>query len=415
MRSGSKAITRVSAIIIMALALFAAVAGAFVWQGLYSSQTSREILIGATNPLTGAAASLGSIDDWAYTRAVNLVNKNGGIFIDGMGNLNVKYISYDDQSNANAVISDIDKLVTVDKVNFLLGPTTTPLVAAAAGEAEKLHIVMVTAGTSSIALRQRGFRYIFFEYLTVDQNAETLFSALSKLPKGVRPKTVAIWAESSDLGKEFREQIESLAPQFSMTIVLDEIYAPGAIDYSDLIVKTKSVNPDIVMALPTVPDGITFMRQSKQLDLNPRLFFMGRASSSSAFHESLGKDAEYVTNVDVWTPGMNFTGNKELVEDYKTAGRDIGNAANLGSDYSAATTLLDAIKTARSLDTDKVRQVLLTHTFRTVEGSVTFNENGNAALTGILLQFQQGVLVAVYPENLATARFIYPAAPWSQR
>ena len=54
-------------------------------------------------------------------------------------------------------------------------------------------------------------------------------------------------------------------------------YAPGAKDFSDLILKAKAANADAVFALPTPPDGMTMVKQMKELGYNPKLDLFIRA------------------------------------------------------------------------------------------------------------------------------------------
>jgi branched-chain amino acid transport system substrate-binding protein len=415
----STAVTRTQAVIVIILVVVAGFVGVLAWQSFNRPQPQIYIKIGASVPLTGYASATGKAALWAYNHAVGVINQEGGIDVTGMGRLNVSLITYDDQSDPNNVISDIDRLVTVDKVNFLFGPVYTPLVAVAASEAEKLHVLLLTGGSNVLPVEEmtspNPYHYVFFEYDRLDQQATTLFEMLSSLPADIRPKTIAIWAEDSAYGTAFAAMHEKLAPNYGFTVVLDEVYPPGASDYTDLIVKTKAANPDVVIGAPTVPDGITIMHEVEQLDFNPKLIYLLRAANSGTFANILGKDADYVISTQGWRPEWTYPGNRELVANYTAAGGDIGTASDLGEYYSLATTLFDAIKIASSLDTETIRQVLLTNTFSTVEGPIVFNDRGVATLTIAVWQYQQGQQVTVYPAALATASLLYPAPPWSQR
>lgn len=352
---------------------------------------------------------------WAYQHAVNQTNDNGGILINGTTRLMVKLIVYDDKSDVNTEISNIDRLVTIDKVDFLLGPVGTPIVAAAAGEAEKLHILMVTGGTSSLALKLKGWNYVFIPFESTDQEVGVFLEMLSKLPAASRPSTIAEWSENTALGKEFGAQVEQLAPQYGFKVVLDEVYPPGATDYTDLIVKTKALNPDVVMGEPTPPDAISLIRQSKQLDFSPTLFYLHRGSIAGGFYQALGKDAEDTTYAFMW--GINFPtpGNKDLVTAYNASGYNPAKAGAMGAWYAMAQVLLEAITSAGSLNSANVIQAIKSSSFETVAGTIKFDSRGISQVTLAIFQWQQGHQKIVYPGNLADSTLIYPAPPWSQR
>jgi branched-chain amino acid transport system substrate-binding protein len=411
-----KALTRVQAVIVIVIVVAAVVVAAFTWQSLIPPAPARQIVIGASIPITGAFAAVGGLDmQWAYQRAVDQVNANGGILINGTSRLTVKLIVYDDKSDPITDVSNIDQLVSVDKVDFLLGPAGTPIVAAAAGEAEKLHVLMVTGGTSSLALKLKGWHYVFIPFESTDQEVGVFLEMLSKLPAGIRPRTIAEWSENTALGEEFGNEVVTLAPEYGFNVTLNEVYPAGATDYTDLIVKTKAVNPDIVMGEPSPPDAITLIRQSEQLGFSPKLFYLHRGSIGGAFYQALGKAAEDSTFAFMW--GVNFPtpGNKELVAAYNASGHNPAKAGAMGAWYAMAQVLLEAIATAGSLNTGNVIQAIKNSSFQTVAGTIKFDSRGISQVTLAIFQWQQGQQRIVYPPTLADSTLIYPAPPWSQR
>jgi branched-chain amino acid transport system substrate-binding protein len=410
-----RALTKVQGLIVIVCVIVAALIGVVAWQGLNPARSQKEILIGASLSLTGFMSAFGSEQMWAYQHAVDLVNKNGGIDIDGMGKLMVRLIVYDDKTDPNMVVTNIDRLVTVDKVDFLLGNINTPLVAAAAGEAEKLRVPLITGGTSSVAMRQTGYHYTFIAFESNDDEIKVFFEMLSKIPSNSRPKTIAVWAENTGTGADYRDLVPKMAPSYGFTVVLDETYPQGATDYTDLITKTQTLEPDVVMAIPLPIDGITLMRQSKQLSFSPKLFYMERAANGADFAQALGKDAEFVTADQAWRPDWDYPGNRELVEAYNATGQNVGEHTALGEWYSLAQILLEAIQSSRSIDKETVRKTLLTNTFSTVEGQIKFNENGIDNLNAVVFQWQGTTQVTVYSDNSPSTNLIYPAPAWSQR
>ena len=65
--------------------------------GLSAAQAD-EIVIGASLPISGPLAGFGSFQQWGYKRAVDEVNKAGGISIDGTKQM-VKLIIRDDKTD----------------------------------------------------------------------------------------------------------------------------------------------------------------------------------------------------------------------------------------------------------------------------------------------------------------------------
>src|SRR5471030_246228 len=70
-----------------------------------------EIVIGASLPLSGPLAGFGSFQQWGYKRAVDEVNKAGGISIGGTKQM-VKLIIRDDKTDPNATASNTETLIS---------------------------------------------------------------------------------------------------------------------------------------------------------------------------------------------------------------------------------------------------------------------------------------------------------------
>src|ERR1700722_6306615 len=102
-----------------------------------------EIVIGASLPLSGPLAGFGSFQQWGYKRAVDEVNKAGGIAIGGKKEM-VKLIIRDDKTDPNATASNTETLISRDHGTAMLGSCTPALVNAGALVAERAKKPLVT-------------------------------------------------------------------------------------------------------------------------------------------------------------------------------------------------------------------------------------------------------------------------------
>src|SRR5438876_6869947 len=100
-------------------------------------------------------------------------------------------------------------------------------------------------------------------------------------------------------------------------VVVNVEYAPGAKDFSDLILKAKSANADVVFGLPTPPDDMTIVKQMKELGYNPKLTMLIRAPDPPVWSKNLGKDGDYVVLGPGWPQAIKWTGAKVLKKLHK--------------------------------------------------------------------------------------------------
>ena len=142
----------------VALLVAAVTAGAAAATAHATSSSSQKfdgtIKFGATMSLTGGLAAEAKTAKDGYDFIADAINKKGGIPV-GKKHYEIKIVYYDDQSNANNAVQLYDKLITQDKVDFLLGPYSSGVTLATSTEAEKYKIPMVVAHAATPAIYQR--------------------------------------------------------------------------------------------------------------------------------------------------------------------------------------------------------------------------------------------------------------------
>ena len=77
--------------------------------------------------------------------------------------------------------------------------------------------------------------------------------------------------------------------------------------------------------------------------------------------------------------------------------------------------LADAISGAGALDREKIRDAIAATNMVTVSGPVRFRQDGTAEISGVFIQWQKGYQQLVWPKEIATAPFAYPALHFNQR
>src|SRR5262245_27311993 len=102
-------------------ALLAAGVAAIAWPASDVQAQARDIKIGAPLALTGPLADEAKKQDVVWKMWLEKVNAAGGINVGGTKS-KVQIIQYDYQSDGQRVAQLAEKLITDDKVDFLLSP-----------------------------------------------------------------------------------------------------------------------------------------------------------------------------------------------------------------------------------------------------------------------------------------------------
>ncbi len=118
------------------------------------------IVLGTAMSQTGKYAREGKFYVDGYAIALDAINKAGGVKVGGKA-YSLELKMYDDQSDPNLSVRLFTRLVTSDKVNFLLGPYSSGIVIPASSVSEKYEIPMVQGGGASGKIFDRGYKYVF--------------------------------------------------------------------------------------------------------------------------------------------------------------------------------------------------------------------------------------------------------------
>jgi len=166
-------------------------------------------------------------------------------------------------------------------------------------------------------------------------------------------------------------------------------------------------------------DAALLMRQSKELNFNPKLFVGGGAGFTlPEFANNAGDAAELVFSADLWSAQLPYPGAKEYSENFQ---KRFGSATEYhGAEaYASIYVIADALKRAKETTPEAVRDSLASTDMMTAFGPVKFVSYGKKkqqnALPTYLVQWQKGILETVWPRNVATKPYIFPIPEWTQR
>ncbi len=373
--------------------------------------SAQSIKVGAVVPLTGRYGG-GAQVRAGYEIAVEHLNAAGGVVVSGK-KMPLELTLLDDESDATKTVSRLETLAAQGVVAYL-GGFGSDLHAAAASIAEKNRIPYLGVAFALAKVHQQGFRYLFSPFWKSPDIGQQTQGLLGAIPAAERPKTVAIFQEKTDWGREMATAWIEAGKAAGYQVVLNGEYAPGAKDFSDLILKAKSANADAVLGLPTPPDGMTMVKQMKELGYTPKLLLLIRAPDPPIWSKNLGKDGDYVVLAPGWHHAVKAPGVKELNDAHM---QKIGRPADpiAGPAYACVQILAAAVTRAGALERDKVRDAIAATGMSTVVGPVKFRPDGTGIVQSVFIQWLNGKQELIWPKESATAAFAYPAPAFSKR
>ncbi|MDR7482605.1 MAG: amino acid ABC transporter substrate-binding protein [Armatimonadota bacterium] len=381
-----------------------------------AAQAPPTIKVGAVVPLTGRYAAGGAQVKAGYEFAVEDTNRAGGVMVREVNRrIPLELVLLDDESDPTKTVARLETLFASHQVVAYLGGFGSDLHAAAASIAEKNRVPYLGVAFALHKIHQQGFRYLFSPFpKSPDLTRETYRFLNASIPEAQRPRRVAIFKEKTDWGDEMGGLWATRAPEFGYQAVVQEEYAVGSRDFSDIILRARAAGAEAVFAIPTPPDGFTLVRQMKELAFNAKFYLFIRAADAVVWGRNLGKDGDYFSLAPGWHNAVKYPGVRELNEKHARA---FGRPADVitGPAYANVQILADAITRAGTLDRAKIRDAVAATQMTTVMGPVRFRPDGTGMVVTVFLQWQNGRQELVWPKEFATAPLQFPAPPWGQR
>ena len=417
---------------VIVLGIVALALGAGIVQG--QQAPTGEYKIGVLEPLTGNLAVQGKLHVEGYEIMRDLINTRfGGV----MGKKLVFAVG--DAVDRSAAASEATRLAAREGVKIITGTFSSTLCGAASEAAARQNVIYWETSCVDPRMTRRNLKNVFrteidgtgFGWYNIEFIAKHLAHRLGKKTSELK---IAYLSEDSSYGQSVTESARQRAKQeFGMQEVGPEYYASSTNDLTPVILKLKATNPDILHHIARDPDAILFWRQAREQNFQVKAVVHAGATGygTPGFGKAFGNDANGPFALLEPGPGL-------IIEKLRPEGQAVERAfreavkAKTGSDVLAGGHQLAggglwvlklALDAAKTDDLDKFRTAVLSLDLpvgSAVNGwGVKFDETGqnsNARVQHYMLQWQNGSLVTVWPEEFTTHRAKWiPLGPWDQR
>ncbi|HUN97288.1 MAG TPA: ABC transporter substrate-binding protein [Bradyrhizobium sp.] len=367
-----------------------------------------------------AQAIAGASIPQAAQLAADEINAKGGV--DGR---QIQIVTYDNHSSSADSVRAFQRAVNEDKVNAVIASYISEVVLALMPWAARLKTVMVTPGAASNEISlgvHKDYdknKYTFHGYLTSASLALSVCDAAKELlVEQKHMKTAVIMSEDAAWTTPLDVGYEECLPKIGLK-VLDHIrFSPDTTDFTPIFNKIETSKPDVIITgISHVGVQPTVQWKNQQVPI-PML-----GISSQATNETFGKDtngaADGVLYQGVSGPGVAVTPKSvPFAEAFK---KKYGNYPSYAgyTAYDEVYYLADAIKRAGSTDSDKMVDALEKTDWEGTIGRVQFYGKGDqfthsikygkGLITGLLLQWQDGKQVSVWPKEVAKGQLKFPS------
>ncbi len=379
---------------------------------------SKEVKVALIVPLSGPWARQGVLEREGAEMAIDDINALGGIkALDGA---KMKLIVADTGDSAEKAKSAAQRLVAQepDLVGGI-GAWLSSFTLAVTEVTERAELPWLTLSYSD-QITDRGFHYVFQTSATADRQAELALPTVMKLAESAnekKPTTTAIVQDNTAAPVSFTKPMRAggLA-KVGLKLVADEIFTPPLSDATPLIAKVRLARPDFLFLVPTaVSDDALLLQKMTEMGIPAtRLPVVGNGAHLATPELLKATGPEILEDVIVTLANWSTKAQQDLIDRYKKRTGEPWLGQDSLCAYGHVWILKDALEKTGVADRRKVGQAI--HAMDTTEssakyfagGRIKFDERGrrvDAPL--VIVQWQKGEPVTVYPPESATAKPIW--------
>jgi branched-chain amino acid transport system substrate-binding protein len=366
-----------------------------------------DILIGVSIPLSGSLASFGGYEQWGYNTAVNDLNKAGGLMIAGQPH-KVRLIVLDDKTDPSVTQSNTETLISRERVVAMLGSCTPALINAGALVAERHKIPMVTPCDPLLAFKSvRPWKYVWDIFFEETDLGSAPFRMIADLGVQTNRRAVILHDNGPD-GQVVGGQIwPEVAAKNQIQIVQNSAFPVDNSQFTSVIGAGKSNGADLVLVDAITPAAIAIRKQLSAAGYQPKLLVIEKGAEPQQFAQALGNLADGVLVGGYWDPSFPYPGAADLAKRFESETHQ-SSSQHIADSFTAAQVLLDAIAAAGSTDPELVNAALARTNKTYVTGPVKFDAQHASALPIVLMQWQKGRAMVVWPKNRANGTLLFP-------
>ena len=227
-----------------------------------SAMAAGTIKIGAILAVTGPASFLGAPEAKTLEMMVEDINAKGGI-----NGSKVELVIKDSGASPEKAISFAKQLIEEEKVFAIIGPSTSGETMAIKNIAEEGKTLLLSCAAAEVIVNPVA-KYVFKTPQKDSYAVVKIFQQMKKM--GI--SKIGVLSSNTGFGKAGKEQIEKLAPENGIQIVVNEVYDKAATDLTAEVTKVKAANVQGIVNWSIEPAQAILIKNARQIGITVPIF-----------------------------------------------------------------------------------------------------------------------------------------------
>jgi branched-chain amino acid transport system substrate-binding protein len=359
--------------------------------------------------LSGDFADLADPAKKGYELWAATVNAKGGL----LGRkVNLKIV--DDASNPTQVVTNYQNLIGADHVDLVFGPFSSLLTIPSAPIAKRFGYAFIEPSGGGPAVFALHLNNLFLaQPAPVLSSADVFANYILSLPADQRPRTAAYPSADDPFTSPIVAKVRQRLEAAGVRTLYSKIYAAETVDLSPVVTALVAAKPDLIVSGTGGPDAVAEVKGMIQAHWTPKFLFFTGGPNDPTFPPKVGlANTEGIFSTGDWFPQAKTAGNNDFtnawVAKYGGTPDKIDPAA---AEAFACGQLLELVaQRTGKIDNATIVAALHQGTWPTVEGNLSWDQDGAPQGADIVVQWVAGKLQPVYPPDQAlTAPIAKPA------
>lgn len=385
-----------------------------------SAPAAITIKLGVIYPMTGGNALGGQEAKRAIELAISKINSQGGI--KSLGGAIIKPVFADNEGTPTKSVSEAERLITVEKVNFVIGPYGSAEALPMSEITNKYKVPMINAKAYDNRIHERGLQYVWSTTLRNASVAPTVIDCVDWLvSKGLKANRVALFSSDTTYAQSLVVDYKKLLTERKYNIVSDISYPEKSTDLIPVMSRVKISNPDLLIQISHFGSGQLAFKARYDLDFYPANIGISTGAVDTRFVKVLGPEvtAKAMDNTFgqlEWASDVNIPASKTVFAEYQSKYGEPLEVTGAAA-YQAVLVMKRVLEKAGSLDPDAIKKAFGQIYIKQGDPdmivpykSFKFDERGvNEGMRGVVVQWQDSKLVTVWPEEVASGKLRIPS------
>jgi branched-chain amino acid transport system substrate-binding protein len=352
--------------------------------------------------------------------AAEEINKAGGV----NGRM-IQIVEYDDHNSAADAVRAFQRAANEDHVHAVIASYVSEVVLALEPWAGRLKLPLITPGAASDDITKRvhddyaHLKYMFHGYLASTQISDAVCAAgKDLLVDQLKLKTAVVMSEDAAWTIPLDNEYLKCLPKIGIKVLDHVRLSPDTTDFTPIFNKIEGEKPDVIVTgISHVGVQPTVQWQQQQVPV--AMFGVSSQATSSTFWKDTNGATEGVLFNMFAAPDVAVTPKTIPFAKAYEAKYGVTPGYSGYTAYDEVYMFADAIKREGGSEPDKIVAGMESMDYVGTMGRVQFlgkddpfahgMKVGPGYINGLLMQWQNGKQVTVWPANVAVGKMTFPS------